>query len=106
MFINKLTEIFSMTKNKSKHNQSKAKANNLEHEIGAYVIIGGIAISVLAGTMGTLNVSWVTALLFALGLCAGVLHLHAKNDTEFLIACIAILIASGTSSIGFITGVL
>lgn len=76
---------------------------SMDHKIGAYAFLVGVAIAILAGIFSPASTqSTVALILVALGLIVGFLNISEKEVTSFLIAAIA-LIAVGQAGLSVIT---
>lgn len=67
----------------------------MDGKIGHYAFVIGVIVAVLAGLMPQVQQSpWLTWILVALGLVVGLLNITAKETQEFLVASVALIIAS------------
>lgn len=68
-------------------------------KFGHYAFIAGVVIALLGGLMPQTHVSmWWTWALVALGLLVGILNITATETQEFLIASVALVIASSSAT--------
>jgi hypothetical protein len=65
---------------------------------GAYALLAGLVIAVLVGIFPQLESDWVTVLLVILGLVGGALNISNERTSEFLMAGIALMLASQVRS--------
>jgi len=72
--------------------------------IGKWAFIIGIVVAVLAAFVTAVSTTTILLILFILGLIVGLLNVDKKNNTEFLIAVVALLmvgmVSLGTLSVG------
>lgn len=62
------------------------------HKVGHFAFVGGVLISVIAGLLQSTSTFLAFSLLL-LGVVVGFLNITAKEDTHFLIAAIALIVA-------------
>jgi hypothetical protein len=60
--------------------------------------LSGVVLALIAGFVPQLQIPTTTWILVLLGLVVGFLNVTARETQEFLIACVAVLIAAGTAS--------
>jgi len=65
-----------------------------DKKVGHYSFVVGILIAIVAGLFPK-AISSTALLLVLLGLVVGLLNIRARETTEFLVACIALLVAGG-----------
>jgi len=71
----------------------------LDHRIGHWAFIVGVALAVLAGIVPewqTVTMIWTLAVL---GLIVGVLNITARETTEFLIATVTLLVVGSVGAL-------
>ncbi len=66
------------------------------HKFAHYSFIAGCAIAIVAALLQTVNMFFVFSLV-VLGTLVGFMHLKARNVTQFLVACIALLVAGSAN---------
>ena len=67
-------------------------------KIGHWAFVLGVLVAIFAGLIPQLQVSTVTWVLVALGLVVGLLNITAKETQDFLIASVALIIASSSAA--------
>lgn len=67
-------------------------------KLGHWAFLLGVLLAVAAGVVPQFQVPAVTWLLVFLGLLVGVMNITAKESQEFLVAAIALLLASNAAS--------
>lgn len=70
----------------------------MDSKMGHWAFLSGVVLALIAGFVPQLQIPTTTWILVLLGLIVGFLNITARETQEFLIACIAVLIASGTAS--------
>lgn len=70
----------------------------MDERIGHWSFLIGVVLAILAGLVPQLQTPTVTWILVALGLIVGLLNITAKETQEFLIASIALVIASNAAA--------
>ena len=82
-------------------------ARRREPKAGHWAFLIGIALAVIAGVVPGLRIGGVTWALVFLGLAVGLLNITARETQEFLIAAVALVIASdAAASIGALSAML
>jgi len=66
------------------------------HKFAHYAFIVGILIAIIAALLQTVNMFFVFSLV-VLGALIGLMHLKSRNVTQFLVACIALLVAGSAN---------
>ena len=67
-------------------------------KIGNWAFLIGVILAIIAGFVPELQTPMITWVLVLLGLIVGFLNITAKETQEFLIASVAIIIATSTAS--------
>jgi hypothetical protein len=70
----------------------------MDSKIGHWAFLSGVVLALIAGFVPQLQIPTTTWILVLLGLVVGFLNVTARETQEFLIACVAVLIAAGTAS--------
>ncbi len=70
----------------------------MDSKMGHWAFLSGVVLALIAGFVPQLQIPMTTWILVLLGLIVGFLNVTARETQEFLIACLAVLIASGTAS--------
>ncbi len=64
----------------------------MHHKVGHFAFVGGVLIAVVAGLLQATSTFFAFSLLL-LGIVVGFLNISTKEDTHFLVATIALLVA-------------
>jgi len=70
----------------------------MDSKMGHWAFLSGVVLALIAGFVPQLQIPMTTWILVLLGLIVGFLNISARETQEFLIACVAVLIAAGTAS--------
>jgi hypothetical protein len=70
----------------------------MDSKMGHWAFLSGVVLALIAGFVPQLQIPMTTWILVLLGLVVGFLNITARETQEFLIACVAVLIAAGTAS--------